>query len=177
MNNRILRLQHVVLSAFLFAISANSFAQDTLVVVFGIVKDLTSGTPLTEFAVTATEQKTMTQVPAHLRDNGRYEINIMQEGDYTVEFNAPGHVAKRVQLELRGPSPEQWKGGYGMSIDINLFRKVEGLDLTLDGKPIGICRFDQAANIFNWDLGYTEAQRGRIEELMKEYERRVPSAR
>ena len=177
MNNCILRLPRIVLASLLFASSVSSFAQDPLVVMFGPVKDQTSKTALSEFTVTATEQKTMTQVPAILRADGRYEINIMQEGDYTVEFNAPGHVAKRMQLELRGPNTEQWKGGYGLNTDISLFREVEVLDLTLGGKPFGICRYDKAANNFAWDRDYTDAQRDRIADLMKEYERRVPSAR
>ena len=152
-------------------------ASDTLMVVFGVVKDLTSGLPLSEITVTATEQKSGLQVPAVLRDNGRYELNIMQEGDYVVEFGSTSHVPKRVQLELLGPTAEQWNGGYGMNVDVNLFREVEGLDLTMGGKPFGICRYDKTTDGFNWDIGYTEAQRGRIEKLMKEYERRVPSAR
>lgn len=163
--------------ACVLALPVAMFATDTLMVVFGVVKDLTSGLPLSEITVTATEQKSGLQVPAVLRDNGRYELNIMHEGDYVVEFGSTGHVPKRVQLELRGPTAEQWKGGYGMNVDVNLFRKVEGLDLTMGGKPFGICRYDKATDGFNWDIGYTEAQRGRIEKLMKEYERRAPSAR
>ncbi len=177
MNNRLLIAVRAFLIVLLITVPAISFAQDTLVVVFGTVKDLTNGMPLTEFTVTATEQKTVTQVPSRVQDNGRYEIDIVQEGDYMVEFNAPGHVPKRVQLELRGPSPEQWKGGYGMNVDITLFREVEGLDLTLASKPFGICRYDKVNDIFTWDLAYTEAQRDRIAELLKEYEQRVPSAR
>ena len=163
--------------ACVLALPVAMFATDTLMVVFGVVKDLTSGLPLPEITVTATEQKSGLQVPAVLRGNGRFELNIMQEGDYVVEFGSTGHVPKRVQLELRGPSAEQWVGGYGMNVDVNLFREVEGLDLTMGGKPFGICRYDKATDGFNWDIGYTEAQRGRIEKLMKEYQRRVPSAR
>lgn len=165
-----------VMVASVLALPAFLVAADTLATVFGVVKDMTTKLPLTEITVTATEQKSGQQVPVVVRDNGRYEINIVQEGDYMVEYGAPGHVPKRVQLELRGPTAEQWKGGFGMNTDITLFREVEGLDLTMDGKPFGICRFDKAAGLFNWDMGYNEAQRDRIERMVKEYEKRVPPA-
>lgn len=161
----------------LFAMAASNpaSAQDTLIVVFGTVKDLTSNEPLTDFHVEAMDLKWGRRVLAIVYPAGRYELDLMQEGDFIIEYSAPGHVPKRVRVDMRGPTVEEWLGGYGMNVDVRLFREVDGLDLTLGSEPFGICRYDSVADIFSWDLAYIESMRERMKGALAEYEKRFPS--
>lgn len=149
-------------------------AQDTLIVVFGTVKDLTSNEPLTDFQVEAMDLKWGRRVLATVSPEGRYELDLLQEGDFMIEYGAPGHAHKRVRVDMHGPTVEEWLGGYGMNVDVRLFREVEGLDLSMGGEPFGICRYDSVADIFSWDLAYTESMRERMKGVLAEYEKRFP---
>lgn len=150
-------------------------AQDTLIVVFGTVKDLTSNEPVNEARVEAMDMKWGRRFLATMHPNGRYELPLFQEADLLIEFSAPGHVPKRVRVDMNGPTAEDWLGGYGMNVDVRLFREVEGLDLSMGGEPFGICRYDSVADLFEWDLPYTEGMRDRMKSLVAEYEKRVPA--
>lgn len=164
----------LLLAFFVTAGSIPASAQDTLIVVFGTVKDLTSNEPLTDFHVEAMDLKWGRRVLATVSPEGRYELDLMQEGDFMIEYGAPGHVPKRVRVDMHGPTAGEWLGGYGMNVDVRLFREVDGLDLSLGGEPFGICRYDSVADIFSWDLAYTEGMRERMKDVLAEYEKRFP---
>ena len=151
-------------------------AQDTLIVVYGTVKDLTTNEPLPGAQVEALDMKWGRRFLATMLSNGRYELDLFQEADLMIEYSAPGHVPKRVRVDMHGPTAEDWSGGYGMNVDVRLFREVEGLDLSMGGEPFGICRYDSVSDLFAWDLPYTEGMRERMKSLVADYERRVPPA-
>ena len=177
MSDRLPIVLHAFLMALLLVTPAVSLAQDTLAVVYGTVKDLSTKKPIAAAQVEVLDLKWGRRTIVVANDSGRYDLNLTEEADYLIEYGALGHVPKRVRIVLRGPTPEQWVGGFGMNIDINLFREVLGLDLTMGGEPFGICTFDTTYANFQWDVAYTAGMRDRAEALMKEYERRVPTAR
>ena len=166
-------------TAIRFTIIASMFvptevqAQDTLAVFFGVVKDITTHEVLDGVHVEALDLKWGRRVIAITGDSGRYQINFTSEADYLLEYSAPGHVPKRIRLKLFGPTPEDWAGGFGMNVDVTLFRDLPDLDLTFHGEPFGICAYDADSGNFRWDLAYTERMRERAAKRMKAYEKRI----
>ncbi|MBP7408277.1 MAG: carboxypeptidase regulatory-like domain-containing protein [Flavobacteriales bacterium] len=154
-----------------------SQAQDTLVVVFGMVKDITTKEPLQDVQVDAIDLKYGRRVMATLFQGGHYELDFVQEADYMVEYSAEGYVPKRVRLQLIGLTPEEWEGGYGMEVDVTLFRDLPELDLTLGGDPMGICRFNHDSLSFEWDLAHTEGKREQMARMLKAYEKLIGETR
>ncbi|MBK6831942.1 MAG: carboxypeptidase regulatory-like domain-containing protein [Flavobacteriales bacterium] len=167
----------LLLGLFVFITTSVALAQDTLVVVYGVVKDITTKEPLQDVQVDAIDLKYGRRVMATLFQEGRYELDFVQEADYMVEYSAKGYVPKRVRLQLIGLTPEEWEGGYGMEVDITLFRELPELDLTLGGDPMGICRFNHDSLSFEWDLAYTEGKREQMARTLKAYEKRIGETR
>jgi hypothetical protein len=138
-------------------------AQQADVVVFGMIKQVDSGTALNGHAVDAIDQKWGRRVRAITGESGKYEIELVRDADWVLEYVARGHQPKRVRMELRGPTADEWLGGFGMNIDMTLYKDEPGVDLTLGGAPIGVCRYDADSGNFVWDLEYTKAMKLKLE--------------
>lgn len=157
-------------------------AQDTLVVVFGVVRDYTTKEALQGVAVNAIDQKWGRRLSAVTNEAGKYELDFTEEGTFMVEFSGPGRAPKKVLLDLTGPTSEEWLGGYGMNVDITLFLQLDGIDLSMGGRPWGKSAYNRADSIFEWDLAYTQGIQAEASKLIAEYEKRlaveaVPTAR
>ena len=137
---------------------------DTLVV-FGFVKDLSQRGALTSYRVLATDVADATHVlEGEQLPEGRYALFITEERIYQVEYSSPDHLTKRVRIEVPGPSAEQWKGGFGMQVDINLPSMKDGHDPATYVEPMGIARFNTKDKNYQWDEEYT---RKRMEVIKK----------
>lgn len=99
-----------------------------------------------------------------MRDSGRYELNITEERNYLITFSAPDFISKSVQVEVAGPTAEQWKGGYGMNVDITLVPESSGHDPALYAEPFGITRFNTVSASYDWDLEHTKARMEQIKQ-------------
>lgn len=146
-------------------------AQDTLAIVFGAVADQDPRVALSGISIACHDAEDTTfTVEAVVRDGGFYELQLMEERDYSIVFSAADHVSKRVLIELKGPTKEQWGRGFGINADISLFRALPDVDADFGGEPFGICRFDPGSVQFEWDKSYSEAMRERHAAAFKAYE-------
>lgn len=167
-------LFRALFTAGLAAMSAiPSFTQDTLMV-YGTVKDYLNGEPLTSFTMHAYD----VDDPAHVlhgqvRSKGRYELAITEERTYRIVYAAEGYIRKQVQVAVKGPTAEEWVGGFGMQVDISLLPERPGYAEVLDGSVFGRAHYDAAAGVFVWDIAYSEAIREQQRETMRAYDRDV----
>ncbi len=140
------------------SINAQNSARDTLVV-FGTVQDMVKKTPIASMHVQAVDLNDRSHIlHAASGDSGRYELNIIEERIYLITYSAPQFISKSIQIEVPGPTAEQWIGGYGMNVDINLVPVSSGHDPTLYKEPFGITRFNADSARYEWDLEYTKAR-------------------
>jgi hypothetical protein len=151
-----------------------AMSQETLMTLFGTVKDHTTGEPIENISVHAFDVNDPThELQATTRGDGKYEVLFTEERTYQVVFTAPGRVPKQIELALAGPTEDQWEGGFGMNIDINLFRELPDLDLTLGGEPFGRSRFEPGSGTFEWDAVHAGKTKERMAKVVKIYEARV----
>ncbi|MBK7946344.1 MAG: hypothetical protein IPJ85_14025 [Flavobacteriales bacterium] len=163
-----LRTRHVAF-ALLTGLGMACAAQDQQVdlFVFGTMKDAETGKLLDVHAADAIDQKWGRRVQATAGAKGKYELQLVRDAVWMLEFGAPGYATKRLRLDLHGPSAADWIGGFGMNIDITLHREAEDHDLSFGGKPFGICRYDSAAGNFVWDMEHTEAMKRELNAALK----------
>ena len=153
-----------------FSSVGTALGQDTLVVVFGTVMEVSSREAVSDIEVNAIDLKWGRRVIGRVGGGGRYELHFLDEAEYMVEFSAPGFASKRLRLNLHGPTAEDWVGGFGMEIDITLFRELPGLDLSLFEQPMGICNYSKDSARFEWDTVHVNGMRERSLRLLEAYE-------
>lgn len=174
-NERILIMRGIARLHLLCALAvlpSALLAQQPDVLVFGAVKDMDTGTALAGSAAEAVDRKWGRWVEVAANDTGGYELGLGRNGEWLVTITAPGYVAKKVLLQLNGPTEEEWVGGFGMEIDMNLMREREGVDYSAMEEPFGISRYNREAGNFEWDMAHTAAMRERQQRLSE-----APSAR
>ena len=149
-------------------------AQDTLMYVYGTVRDYLTREPLANVLLTTFDvEDPSTPIITSTNRRGEYEVNLMEERVYTILFAAAGYYLKSVEIALPGPSPEDWQKGYAMNLEMMLLPIEEGLDLWGDGQPVGKARYVAKSDIFEWDLAYTKVYSARFADAMKEYKARL----
>lgn len=87
---------------------------------------------------------------------------------YDIKLTRAGFVQKILRFDTRNIPLEDQEGGFEATIDIALFRYIEGFNLDLVKDPMGINKFDPEANDMLWDGPYTKAKQ---DEIKKELER------
>ncbi len=142
--------------------------------VSGTVRDILSRQALGVYSVSAYDvDDTTHSVSGRLLLDGGYELWLLEQRSYMIVFNAPGHVEKRALMELGSLKGKHWSGGYGVPLDILLFREVPGLDLTFNGEAFGINRYNARKKKFEWDMDHLAAMNERQAGLMETYERQL----
>ncbi len=149
-------------------------AQSPGLVVYGTVRDLTTRDSI-PFPTVLVAELGSQEPPLPIVSNarGRYEIDLTEQKTYLISYSAPGKVIKTVQLELLGPSAEEWGYGFGMHIDITLLDSLPGLDYSILSEPFGIARFNTSTDNYEWDVEYTRSRSDRQKALLNEYLERV----
>lgn len=139
------------------------------VMVHGTVKDYVTRLPLPGAEVVIYQDEV--RVFQALTDSlGRYETFLEFDHTYKLWYMQAGKVTKHVVVDTRGiPVPDR-AGGYGMNVDITLFKNLPGLDLPIMAQPMGMASYSPADSSLVWDLEHTERMRADIQAGMQRYD-------
>ena len=88
--------------------------------------------------------------------NGKFEAALTPNAVYIIEFSKPGHVTKRMQLSTKNVPEEDSKYGFEFPLEMNLFEKVDGLDVSILNKPIAKIEFNPETGYMDYDPVYTK---------------------
>ncbi|MBK9515206.1 MAG: hypothetical protein IPO05_16630 [Flavobacteriales bacterium] len=91
---------------------------------------------------------------------------------YWIRSGAPGKVMKSVQLELKGPSDEDWANGSART-STSRCPTACLVDHDLFSQPFGIARFKATLGNYEWDAEYTRSLRDRQKALLEAYRERL----
>ena len=105
--------------------------------------------------------------------SGKYEFVISFDHDYEIIYTYPDYVTKFLTIDTRNVPSEEKEGGYEMNIDMTLFRRIEGLDVSILDNPIGKAQFDQGEGKMGWDMDYTRQMQAQINAMMREHDRKL----
>lgn len=167
-------LARYLLPALLLAPPSVTHSQDTLIAVYGTVRDYVTRQPITEALVALLDERDASERSTRPTNGlGRYELAISVERAYRVTYTAEGYYPKSVAIDATGPTAEEWVGGFGMNIDIMLLPEVDGMDLSFGGEPFGRASYVKESGVFEWDVAYTQAMQAGIRERMAAYRARM----
>lgn len=108
-------------------------------------------------------QDSIHQASLFTNTEGYYEHSLQRDHLYTLRYEAKKRVSKWITIDTRGIPDEEWVGGFGMIVDMKLFRKSRKKDVSfLEFEAMGHATWDGATENITWDLPYTEAMRARV---------------
>ncbi|MCB0769354.1 MAG: hypothetical protein KDC00_02990 [Flavobacteriales bacterium] len=93
---------------------------------------------------------------------GGYKVLLDVGHSYVLEYRSPGRVSKSILLDLRTAPDDD--GGYGMNVDVRLFRPIDGVDVSFLEEPIGKAAYDSTTNDIRWDMEYTAPRIARVDQ-------------
>jgi len=88
----------------------------------------------------------------------RYQITLLPDIVYTIEFRKTGYVSKIIEIDTKGMSEQFLKKGHDLFTDITLFKQTLNPDVILYSKaPVAKCLFNKRQNTLVWDMDYAKA--------------------
>ncbi|MCB0401786.1 MAG: hypothetical protein KDD41_06865 [Flavobacteriales bacterium] len=105
--------------------------------------------------------------------DGKFDLSLPPDGIYLIEFSRPNHVTKRIEFSTKNVPPEDAKYGFEFPMEMNLFEKIDGLDVSILDKPIAKVAFDPSTGYMDYDPEYTKSVQKELERLKKELEERL----
>lgn len=165
--------QFILLLALIF--SAGAPAQnDTLLAVYGSVVDVLTDEPVRNAQITAhAVADTSDKIHSMTDGNGRFMLGLFAQMDRIFVFDAEGYAPRRVQIDMEGPDEAGWARGYGLSLQMSLYREVPGVDLTMDDIPIGKSIYNREMDVFEWDRDHSRSLSARNKAMLKVYKQQV----
>ncbi|MBL0044915.1 MAG: hypothetical protein IPP33_11155 [Flavobacteriales bacterium] len=142
------------------ATQAQSRSDVDNVYVYGTIKDDSTRFPVVHAAVIIREDS-LPLVSASV-DSGKYECNLEFDHVYRLRYEAPGYVAKFLEIDTRNIPTEMREGGFGINVEMTLSRFFKYGDYSLLQEPIGKARYVPADSMISWDLQWTEMMRERF---------------
>ena len=106
--------------------------------------------------------------------NGKFVFLLQPDNIYVIEISKPGLVSKSIRFSTMDvPLDKVGKGFPPFPILIDLFEKIEGLDVAFLEKPIGKIRYYRKSDNFDYDESYTKPIQVRLKKLMKSYAQKM----
>ena len=157
-------LRHLFLAALL-GLAASSSAVHLRV--HGIVTDHTTREPLSGVLVRVYKDGAKIEAMP-TGDLGHWSVPMENNAEYVVRFSMPGRVTKCFAIDTHGG---EWEGDnkeVDLVIEMTLFERVEGLDLTFFDLPMGMGHFDPLNGFLTWNQEYEQNIRPEVDRLMAE---------
>ena len=88
---------------------------------------------------------------------------------YTIEVGGnKGMIKKKIEINTNGVAPEVAKGDLFFPATVELFEKIEGMDVSILDKPIGKIKFNEDYG-FESDADYTKSVQRQLADLKKDF--------
>ncbi|MFT6166558.1 MAG: tetratricopeptide (TPR) repeat protein [Vicingaceae bacterium] len=88
---------------------------------------------------------------------------------YTIEIGGnKGMIKKKIEINTNGVAPETAKGDLFFPATVELFEKIEGMDVSILDKPIGKIKFNEEYG-FESDAEYTKSVQRQLAALEKDF--------
>jgi hypothetical protein len=98
---------------------------------------------------------------------GKCTFKLSLDRQYLIEISKAGFVSKRFEINTKVPNDK--KDVFDFDFDMDIFEKVEGLDVTVLDKPIAKVLFDAPNNQFIYDASYTNRINADVQLMYRNY--------
>jgi hypothetical protein len=104
----------------------------------------------------------------HTGPSGKYNAVLDNNASYVIRFSLPGHATKCFAVNTHGPAWEDDKRIMDIEVEMTMFEKVDGLDLSYFDLPLGIARFTPMTGVVSWNREYEARVKPEVDRLMHE---------
>ena len=159
-------LKRLLFLLLLLVVSQNVDAQFRLILELDVT-DKGKRLPGAEIKV----YKGSTLVETVLTDSkGKADIPLAANGLYTIDIGGnKGMVKKKLSVDTRNVAPENAQGDIPYPALVELFEKIDGLDLTILNKPIGKIEYNSDFSDFGANIEYTKSIQKQLAQLEKDF--------
>jgi hypothetical protein len=98
---------------------------------------------------------------------GKCSFKLSLDRLYVVEITKPGFISKRFEINTKVPGDK--KDVFDFDFDMDIFEKIEGLDVSVLDKPIAKVLFDVPNNQFIYDAAYTNRINSDVQLMYRNY--------
>lgn len=98
---------------------------------------------------------------------GKCEIKLPLDKRYVLEVSKEGYVSKNFEINTKVPDKE--KAAFVFPFTIDIFEKVDGLDVSVLSKPIAKVNYSFTYDQFDYDYTYTERVNSELKRLYSDY--------
>jgi tetratricopeptide (TPR) repeat protein len=102
-------------------------------------------------------------------DKGRADVPMKPDGNYEIAVSGNGLIKKTIAVNTSNVPPEDMSGPTYFPAEVDIFPKVEGLDLHVLNEPIGKIAYDPSIQGFDADLKYTKERQAALQKLTDDY--------
>ena len=106
-------------------------------------------------------------------DRGNVDIVMDPDANYEITFTGSGMIKKKIAVDTRGVPAGEIKGQTYFTGEVDIFPKVDGLNLKILDEPIGKLKYDPEYGGFDADAEYTRRRKAAAECLSKQADNRV----
>lgn len=135
--------------------------------VYGLVTDATLREPLADVLVRVYRDG-VKLLAFNTGDNGHYDVVLENGGNYVIRFSLPGRVTKCFSVDTHGPSWEDDGSMSDVEVEMTLFERIDGLDLSLFDMPMGLARFTPMTGYLAWNADYEARIKPEADRLQSE---------
>ncbi|MBK9176877.1 MAG: carboxypeptidase regulatory-like domain-containing protein [Flavobacteriales bacterium] len=121
----------------------------------GTVTDAATRQPIAE-ALVRVYKDGVKQHVLHTGAGGHYGITLDNGAQYVIRFSLPGRVTKCFGIDTHGPAWEDDHSVKDVEVEMTLFERVAGLDLSFFDMPMGLARFTPMTGYLSWNKEYEE---------------------
>jgi tetratricopeptide (TPR) repeat protein len=108
--------------------------------------------------------------------NGKFKYALEPNNDYTISVTKPGgYITKLIFISTKNvPSSEDTRDGFQpFKMEINIFKEMLGLDVSILKQPVGKIFYDESANNFQFDKAYTQSILAELEKLTEDLAKKL----
>jgi hypothetical protein len=101
---------------------------------------------------------------------GRLNIRLPLGKKFSMSFTKKGYIKKSISVDthINGESKEN-KKNFEFTYDIDIFEKVEGLDVTVLNAPVAKIEYKPFDKAFIYDVEYTNKVNAGLQKMYREY--------
>lgn len=145
--------------------TAAMLAQSNQLHVSGTVRDDDSGRKLPGSTVIVYQDDVQFET-AEVDKNAEYSFKLPLGFDYTIQYSRDGFTSKKVRMDVSQAADVELGEGFGFnlaSLDMRLFKNIDGFDTSILDDPMGMGEFDPGSKKFVWDKDHTDRMKMRVE--------------
>lgn len=103
-------------------------------------------------------------------NNGRFSIPLLHNNQYVLSFEKEGMVTKKLSFDTHAPSEGVEDGYAPFDFTVSLFKQYDDVNIVVFNQPVGMIRYYEEIDDFDYDTDYTKSIQSRLQAAMEAIE-------